>query len=203
MKIRKKGNRIYVGNIPGSMSKEEIKKTFEEQGKIKEIDIKYNRNSNGTNYAFIEYEDYQSAEKTILKRNGQRLKGYMLKVEYSIDKNNKDGELGTDVNGIRTLKNRSKYRVVVKNFPKKIHLGSVKTFLTKAGKVIYTHFENGITIAEFENKEGMLRAVNTLDRIAYNSRRKVYVRVIKDLPFDDSDADDMPLHIPSRTFMHV
>ncbi|GAB66473.1 alternative splicing factor ASF-1 [Plasmodium cynomolgi strain B] len=171
MKAGKSGHRVYVGNIPGSMSKQDIIKTFEEYGKITEIDIKYNRNTNGTNYAFIEYENYRSAEKTIEKKNGQKLKGYMLKVEYSIDKKNKEGGdlLGAGREGIskgfmtnlRLPKNRSHYRVV-----------------------------DEITIAEYDSREGMVRAVKTLDRTLYNARRKVYVRVIKDLPYDDSDVDD-------------
>ncbi|CAG9476797.1 alternative splicing factor ASF-1, putative [Plasmodium vivax] len=202
MKAGKSGHRIYVGNIPGSMSKQEIIKAFEEFGKITEIDIKYNRNTNGTNYAFIEYESYKSAEKTIENKNGQKLKGYMLKVEYSIDKKNKEGgdliALGGReavskglLTNVRLPKNRSHYRVVVKNFPrKKIKLDGIKTFLMKAGKVIYTQLEDEITIAEYDCREGMLRAVNTLDRTMFNSTRKVYVRVLKDLPYDDSDADD-------------
>ncbi|EUD65444.1 hypothetical protein C922_04184 [Plasmodium inui San Antonio 1] len=200
MKDAKGGHRIYVGNIPASMSKQEIIKTFEEFGKITEIDIKYNRNTNGSNYAFIEYETYRSAEKTIEKRNGQKLKGYMLKVEHSIYKKNKEGDLispGKEgmskgfITNLRLPKNRSHYRVVVKNLPKrKIKLNYVKAFLMKAGKVIYTQLGDEITIAEYDSREGMLRAINTLDRTLYNSSRKVYVRVIKDLPFDDLYVDD-------------
>ncbi|CRH00066.1 alternative splicing factor ASF-1, putative [Plasmodium relictum] len=180
MKKVSNGSRLYVGNIPGSATKQEIIKIFEEHGKISDIDIKYNRNSNGTNYAFIEYENPKSAEKTILKRNGKKFKGYMLKVEYSIEKKNKEAN---DFN-------RSQYRVVVKNLPKVLKWKSIKEFLSKAGKLIYTHAENGITIAEYEDKESMLKAVNTLDRIIYNSKKKMYVRVLKDIPYDESDIDD-------------
>ncbi|KJP87639.1 hypothetical protein AK88_02667 [Plasmodium fragile] len=198
MKAGKSGHRVYVGNIPGSMNKQQIINEFEQFGRIKEIEIKYNRNNNGTNYAFIEYEDYQSAEKTVETKNGQNINGYILKVEYSVDKKKREGDfiIGTGRQGmsqgfimnLRLPKNRSHYRVVVKNFPKKkIQMGYVTTFLMKAGKVIYTQLNGEVTIAEYDCKEGMLRAVNTLDRTLYNPSRKLYVRVIKDLPCDDLD----------------
>ncbi|SBT77078.1 alternative splicing factor ASF-1, putative [Plasmodium ovale] len=106
------GNRLYVGNIPGSATKQEIIKMFEEFGKITDIDIKYNRNSNGTNYAFIEYRNPKSAEKTIMKKNGKKYKGYILKVEYSIDKKNKESTHNSD------FYYRSHHCVIVKNFPR-------------------------------------------------------------------------------------
>lgn len=199
MKAEKSGYRVYVGNIPGSTTKEEIIKAFQEFGKITGIDIKYNRNANGTNYAFIEYENYDSAKKTVQKKNGQNFMGNMLKVEYTNDKKNNEGNIipvGKEklkgfMRNLRLPRNRSNYRVVVKNFPKrKIQLDYVKKFLMKAGKVIHTQLEDEITIAEYDTKEGMLRAVNTLDRTLYNNRSKVYVRVIKDFPHDDSEVED-------------
>ncbi|CDO65001.1 alternative splicing factor ASF-1, putative [Plasmodium reichenowi] len=171
------GNRLYVGNIPGSATRQELIKIFEEYGKISDIDIKYNRNSNGTNYAFIEYENPKSAEKTIQKRNGKKFKGYMLKVEYSIEKKNRD------LNDIY----RSEYRVVVKHFPR--FFKNIKEFLSRAGKVLYIHKDNGLIIAEYEDKESMIKAISTLDRTIYNSKRKVYVRVFKDIPYDYSDVN--------------
>ncbi|SCP04525.1 alternative splicing factor ASF-1, putative [Plasmodium ovale] len=170
------GNRLYVGNIPGSATKQEIIKMFEEFGKITDIDIKYNRNSNGTNYAFIEYRNPKSAEKTIMKKNGKKYKGYILKVEYSIDKKNKESTHNSD------FYYRSHHGVIVKNFPRMVRCKSVSEFLSKAGRVLYTHFENGVTFAEYEDKESVLKAVATLDRTLYNPHVQMYVRVIEDMP---------------------
>ncbi|SBT35192.1 alternative splicing factor ASF-1, putative (ASF1) [Plasmodium ovale wallikeri] len=72
--------------------------------------------------------------------------------------------------------------LLLKIFLEWVKCKSVSEFLSKAGRVLYTHFENGVTFAEYEDKESVLKAVATLDRTLYNPHVQMYVRVIEDMP---------------------
>lgn len=71
-----KNAQVYIGNLPKSITKEEINRMFKSYGTIKEISIK-NR------FAFVDYADSYEAEKAIKKMNGYSNDGEKLTVELA------------------------------------------------------------------------------------------------------------------------
>ncbi len=75
------GNKIYVGNLPFSMTLEDLKKEFEKFGEIEEAIVianKFTGRSKG--FGFVTFKDEASAEKAIKEMDGKEVGGRQLKV---------------------------------------------------------------------------------------------------------------------------
>ncbi len=73
--------RIFVGNIPYSASDEDLKKLFEDIGKVESASIitdKFSQKSKG--FGFVEMASDEEAEKAIKELNGKEMEGRALVV---------------------------------------------------------------------------------------------------------------------------
>jgi len=68
--------KLYVGNVPRSMSSTDLKELFEKYGKVLECDIV-------KDYAFVHMEDSSKAKASIAALNDFNLKGNRIRVELS------------------------------------------------------------------------------------------------------------------------
>jgi len=71
--------RIFVGNIPYSAGDEELKKIFEDAGKVESANVimdKFSQKSKG--FGFVEMSTDEEAEKAIKELNGKELDGRAL-----------------------------------------------------------------------------------------------------------------------------
>jgi len=68
--------KLYIGNIPASVSSTELKELFEKYGKVLECDII-------KDYAFVHMEDASKAKASIAALNDFNLKGSRIRVEVS------------------------------------------------------------------------------------------------------------------------
>lgn len=68
--------KLYVGNVPRSISATELKELFEKYGKVLECDIV-------KDYAFVHMEDGSKAKASIAALNDFNLKGNRIRVEVS------------------------------------------------------------------------------------------------------------------------
>lgn len=65
-------SRIYIGNLPSDVRKEEVEKLFDKYGPIRALDVKLSRDGRGPAYAFLEYQDPRDAD------DAQRARGSCL-----------------------------------------------------------------------------------------------------------------------------
>lgn len=72
--------KIYVGNLPSSINKRAVQAHFERCGPIVDIFIPKRRVGEGQNYAFIRFEDEESAKRAIAELNGSLIDGVPLEV---------------------------------------------------------------------------------------------------------------------------
>jgi len=73
--------KIYVGNLPYSISEEKLKELFAEYGEVSEVVIikdKYSGRSKG--FGFVTFNEEEAAKKAISELNEKEIEGRALKV---------------------------------------------------------------------------------------------------------------------------
>lgn len=72
---------IYVGNLPNTVTEEDLKKAFEDFGQVESVNVikdRYSGRSRG--FGFVEMPGETDAQSAIDGLNGKELKGRTLKV---------------------------------------------------------------------------------------------------------------------------
>jgi RNA recognition motif-containing protein len=83
--------KIYAGNLPYTISEDELQKVFEEYGQVTSVKIitdKYSGRSKG--FGFVEMPDDTQAQQAIEQLNGLKIKDRAMTVNQSIER--KEGE---------------------------------------------------------------------------------------------------------------
>ncbi len=74
-----KDRRLYVGNLPNDVRSKDIEDLFH---KFKVMDVNLKLPRGGLPFAFLEFESSKDAEDALRRRNGYKLDGYRIRVEY-------------------------------------------------------------------------------------------------------------------------
>ena len=75
------GNKLYVGNLPYSITEDELAATFMEVGEVVEVNIIYDRETGrARGFGFVEMIDEETAASAIEQLNGKEVSGRTLKV---------------------------------------------------------------------------------------------------------------------------
>lgn len=77
-------NKVYVGNLPYSVTSDQLRETFAEYGEIVDAVVivdKYRNRSKG--FGFVEYKDAGSTQKAIDAMNGKEMEGRALVVNMA------------------------------------------------------------------------------------------------------------------------
>ena len=75
------GNKVYVGNLPFTVSDTELKNLFSSFGNVTEATVivdRFSKRSKG--FGFVTFEDDASAAKAVAEMNGKDVEGRELKV---------------------------------------------------------------------------------------------------------------------------
>ena len=75
---------LYIGNLPYSVTEEDLKDAFSEFGELTSVNIikdKYSGQSKG--FGFVQMPDNSDADKAIKALNGSQLKGRAIKVNQA------------------------------------------------------------------------------------------------------------------------
>lgn len=76
-------NKIYVGNLPYSMTESGLEELFSSSGKINNINVIQDRETGRSKgFAFVEFESSEGAE-AALTLNGHQLEGRTIKVNIA------------------------------------------------------------------------------------------------------------------------
>ena len=70
------GSKLYVGNLPYSITKEQLQELFSNHGEVKQVNI-----VEGRGFGFVEMSNPSGAEKAKEALNGKDFQGRTLKVD--------------------------------------------------------------------------------------------------------------------------
>lgn len=158
--------RIYCGRLPSDATEKSLETLLKAIGKIRDIDFK-------EGYAYAVFKDSRDADKAVEELNGREFMGQSILVERAKDLRNGVG--GYTVAGGYTARVRqpkpppvrTNHRIRVENLPARAKWSELKEFMSVAGEVTFadTHRRRpGEGLVEFASKEGMVNALETLDK---------------------------------------
>lgn len=79
--------KLFVGNLPFSITEDKLKEIFEQYGEITSLKLITDRETGKSRgFAFVEFADKDSANKAIKEYNGQTLDGRSVVVKVANDK---------------------------------------------------------------------------------------------------------------------
>eukprot|EP00252_Welwitschia_mirabilis_P008605 TRINITY_DN2057_c0_g1_i1.p1 TRINITY_DN2057_c0_g1~~TRINITY_DN2057_c0_g1_i1.p1 ORF type:complete len:318 (-),score=-4.44 TRINITY_DN2057_c0_g1_i1:715-1668(-) len=182
--MRRSGNTIFVGNLPGDMRRSEVEDLFAKYGRIVEIDLKLPARPPG--FCFIEYEDYLDAEDAIRGRDGYEFDGRRLRVEWA--RGGRSSPLPPprrDYSYSSSSVRRSEYRVIVEGLPSRASWQDLKDHMRHAGDVcfvdVYRSSRGTMGVVEYTNYEDMRHAIRKLNDSEFrNPFGRAYISVRED-----------------------
>eukprot|EP00243_Klebsormidium_subtile_P007839 TRINITY_DN3546_c0_g1_i1.p2 TRINITY_DN3546_c0_g1~~TRINITY_DN3546_c0_g1_i1.p2 ORF type:complete len:156 (-),score=12.30 TRINITY_DN3546_c0_g1_i1:492-959(-) len=129
-----RGTRIFVGGLAPRVNQMDVEDLFARYGKIVRADLK--ARSDGSAFAFVEYDDYRDADDAIRKLDGYTFMGGRLQVEASrppprMPVGPRPGQMPGG------LFNRQDKRVVVEGLSERTSWQDLKDFGREAGAVAY------------------------------------------------------------------
>ncbi|KAF8819831.1 splicing factor SF2 [Cardiosporidium cionae] len=173
MSNRGSTTRVYVGNLPENIKEREVEDIFYKFGRIKDIDIKYGRASNGTTYAFLEFDNPRDAEEAVDRRDGYKMFGERLRVEFTGERRPKWNK-----NQPHGPPKRTTHRVLVRGLPSSASWQDLKDHMRQAGSVGYANIEGGVGVVEYEHRSDMEWALRKLNgSIFKNMYHRVAIKV--------------------------
>jgi len=199
-----KDRRLYVGNLPNDIRSKDIEDIFH---KFKLLDVNLKLPRGGLPFAFLEFESAKDAEDALRRRNGYKLDGYRIRVEYPTGNGPRTGGGGggdrghgggfggrgggrgggRDGGGGRrpggAAFSRSEFRVKVQGIPPSGSWQDLKDHMREAGEVCYANVsKDGTGIVEFARYDDMKYAIKKLDDSRFRSHEGevAYIRVKRD-----------------------
>eukprot|EP00918_Siedleckia_nematoides_P030401 GHVU01065777.1.p1 GENE.GHVU01065777.1~~GHVU01065777.1.p1 ORF type:complete len:141 (-),score=17.48 GHVU01065777.1:89-511(-) len=124
--------RVYVGNLPNDVEREQVEKLFGKFGDISDISIKKTRS--GSSFAFIEYGHVRDAEDAIRDRDGFDMDGCRLRVEIPFNARTGGSRRAPAHLG---RPRRGNYRVMVECLPPTGSWQDLKDHMREAGECAY------------------------------------------------------------------
>jgi RNA recognition motif-containing protein len=86
------GKKLYVGNIPFSITETELRELFEEHGSIESINVITDRDTGRPRgFAFVEMEDSGSADAAMQALDGREIGGRALRVNEAHERGRRPG----------------------------------------------------------------------------------------------------------------
>jgi len=179
------GTRVYVGGIGNRTSERDLERFFKGFGHLRDVVIK-------DGFGFVEFEDNRDAEDAVYELNGKSINGARVVVEHARRPGGGGRGRGRDDRGGgggfgrnerfgrgppprgRAPGPRTGYRLIVGNLSSSVSWQDLKDYMRQAGEVTYADAHKQVRnegVIEFETKEGMERALDTLDDTDLNGRR--------------------------------
>ncbi|KAJ5287520.1 Pre-RNA splicing factor Srp2 [Penicillium angulare] len=188
--------RLYLGNLPRNVTKQDIEEHFSTHGSGKITEIKL---MNG--FGFIEYEDAMDARDVVPAFHGSDFKGERLTVQFARGPRRKENFAGPPDRPAAPRPRRTMFRMQISGLPE-TSWQDLKDFARKSGlDVVYseTGREQGRGFVEFETANDLKTAVEKLDQTDFKG---VHERT---LPYDpppsqiQTNFDDRPPRDPYRS----
>ncbi|XP_050229305.2 33 kDa ribonucleoprotein, chloroplastic [Mercurialis annua] len=173
------GGRLYVGNLPYTMTSSELSEVFQEAGRVANVEIIYDRvTDRSRGFGFVTMASVEEAKEAIKKFNGAQLGGRTVRVNFpEVPKGGEKEIIGTR---IRTYKGfvDSPHKIYAGNLGWRVTSLALKdAFANQPGvlsaKVIYerdTGRSRGFGFVSFESAEDADAALNTMNGVELEDR---------------------------------
>jgi len=195
------GSRVYIGGVGHDTRQTDFERFFKGYGHLRDVVVM-------KGFGFVEFEDVRDAEDAVYELNGKSLNGMRVTVEHarrpsgrrqdSFNRPRQDSFNRPPQRG-RAPGPKTGYRLAVENLSSTLSWQDLKDYMRRAGEVTYADaHKNGKNegIVEFENREGMERALDTLDDTELGGRR---IKLTKDKGISSSAGFKRPSRSPSRS----
>ncbi|KAJ5892025.1 uncharacterized protein N7473_008253 [Penicillium subrubescens] len=179
--------RLYLGNLPRNVTKQDIEEHFSTHGSGKITEIKL---MNG--FGFIEYEDAMDARDVV--PDGSDFKGERLTVQFARGPRRKENFPGPQDRPAVPRPRRTMFRMQISGLPE-TSWQDLKDFARQSGlDVVYseTGREQGRGFVEFETANDLKTAVEKLDQHEFKGSRVTCVA-------DIQSHEDRPYRDPYRS----
>ncbi|KAI3444961.1 hypothetical protein Pfo_001626 [Paulownia fortunei] len=127
--------RLYVGNIPRTVTNDELQKIVEEHGAVEKAEVMYDKYSGRSRrFAFITMKTVEDANAAIEKLNGTEIGGREIKVNIT-----EKPTASLDLSLLQAEDSQfvdSPHKVYVGNLAKTVTTDTLKDFFAEKGKVL-------------------------------------------------------------------
>merc|ERR1711939_480008 len=186
--------RLYLGNLPRNITKQDIEEHFGTHGagSIKEIKL-----MNG--FGFIEYEDAMDARDVVPAFHGTEFKGERLTVQFARGPRRKDDFSGPPDRNVPRPR-RTVYRMQITGLQPDTSWQDLKDFARNSGQLDVVYSETGRErdgkgFVEFETQADLKTAVEKLDGQTFKGAT---VHCIADIQDERPDARSYRQRSPPR-----
>ncbi|KAJ7333783.1 Serine/arginine-rich splicing factor 1 [Desmophyllum pertusum] len=182
--------RVYVGNLPSNVEERDLEDIFYKYGEVADVDLKIPRQgTQGTPFAFVEFNDPRDAEDAVRGRDGYDFDGKSIRVEFPRggrggNRSGGGGGFGGGYGGggggggygggrgggRGPPPRRSEFRVLVSGLPPTGSWQDLKDHMRDAGDVQYSDvFKDGTGVVEYTRRDDMKYALKHLDDTKFRS----------------------------------
>ncbi|CAI9103180.1 OLC1v1001626C1 [Oldenlandia corymbosa var. corymbosa] len=161
--------RLYVGNIPRTVTNDELKKIVEEHGAVEKAEVMYDKwTQRSRRFAFVTMKTVEDAEAAVEKLNGTQIGGREIKVNIT-----EKPLQSVDFSALQAEEQfiDSPHKVYVGNLAKTVTTETLKNFFAEKGKVLSakvsrvpgTSKSSGYGFVSFSSEEDVEAAISSLN----------------------------------------
>ncbi|XP_075492258.1 small ribosomal subunit protein cS22-like [Primulina tabacum] len=170
--------RLYVGNIPRTITTDELRKIVEKHGAVEKAEVMYDKYSGRSRrFAFVTMKSAEEAIATIEKLNGTEIGGRTIKVNAT-----EKPLTSSDVSFLQVDDSKfidSPYKVYVGNLAKNVTTETLKDFFSEKGKVLsakvsrlpVTSKSSGYGFVTFSSEEDVETAISVLNNTVLEGQK--------------------------------
>ncbi|XP_027342404.1 30S ribosomal protein 2, chloroplastic [Abrus precatorius] len=168
--VSEAARRLYVGNIPRTVTNDELSKIVQEHGVVEKAEVMYDKYSGRSRrFAFVTMKTVEDANAVIEKLNGTEIGGREIKVNIT------EKPLSTVETSLLQAEESefvdSPHKVYVGNLAKTVTTDTLKTFFSEKGKVLSakvsrvpgTSKSSGYGFVTFSSEEDVEAAISSFN----------------------------------------
>lgn len=141
-------SKVFIGNVPTDCRESDIESFFREIGEIREVVVK-------KNYAFCEFTDYYDAKDAVKEKDGEKLLGSRVRVEFA------KGEKTPRSGGGNRSPDRS--CVYVGGISSEVKERDIESFFHGYGSIKQVNLKKGFAFCVFDDDRDAEDAVKDLN----------------------------------------
>ncbi|KAL8542372.1 hypothetical protein ACS0TY_003295 [Phlomoides rotata] len=170
--------RLYVGNIPRTVTNEELQKIVEEHGTVEKAEVMYDKYSGRSRrFAFVTMKSVEDASAAAEKLNGTQVGGREIKVNIT-----EKPLASMDVSLLQAEETQftdSPHKVYVGNLAKTVTTDTLKSFFAEKGKVVSakvsrvpgTSKSSGYGFVTFSSDEDVEAVISSLNNAVLEGQK--------------------------------
>jgi len=146
-------SKVFIGNVPSDCRESDIENFFRGIGEVRDIVLK-------NNYGFCEFVDYYDAKDAVKEKDGERLLGVRVRVEFA--KGERGGGGGGSGSGGGGNRGGDRSCVYVGNIPNDCREQDIMSFFQGFGRIKQVMLKRGFAFAMFEDERDAEDAVRDM-----------------------------------------